>query len=1072
MTRAPHPDSSSASRSRNSFSNGRYRCAKGATWIIVVTWALVSILVFQPALTFGLPGPRPAKSLPLIANPHLAASGFLWQFHNPNFRSRGLAGSAVLDRFESDLNARTSLTAGPSVVDTLVLFNNSLEPGNFRAANGQFPEGGTFDSGNGDLYVSNYFSNNIDVIGGLTSAVVKSIPVGSAPLGVAYDSRRGELFVANYGSNSVSVINDTSDNVVTTIALGPGAFPWGVAYDGAKDEIFVGDAGTGQAGFVRVINDSTNEIVQTISVGLDPSALAYDSGMGEVYIANFDSNTVSVVNDTTNKVTANISVGLGPDAVAYDPEQQEIFVANFGASSDNLTIINDSTDKTVGSIPMGGNPTSAVWDDRKDEIFVSNSGTDNVTIASGKNRTIVASVPEGTSPVLAGYDGQRGRVFVANSVDDVTVINDTTNSIERTIAVGSFPDAEVYDSSNGELYVADLDSPEVYVIDGETNSVEAQVGVGNQPQAVTYDSAKGEIFVANYLSNSVTVINDSDNRVVTTIPVGVNPDGIAYDGSKGEVFVANFLSKNVSILSDSSNSVVGSVGVGVDPGGVSYDARRGEVFVANYASNNVSIINDTTDKVTANPRVGNSPFATLSDNDVDKVFVADIDSTNLSVINDTTNSVIGTVPVGENPAGLAYDATLGEIFVANDGSNNISVVNASTDVVTGNVTVGASPWGVAFNSRDATVDVGNYLDGTLSIVSPVSYPVSFHEVGLPGGVGWYLNVTGQAGIFASGTTATIGLGNGTYNYTIATSDKQYQPLDASGAFTVAGHQVVENSTFTLVTYTVTFTEVGLPLGVNWSVTIRGSTWATVATQVNLSEPNGTFGYSVASSDLRYRANPSEGYGVVRGLAIYLGIDFQDVVYSVTFVESGLAPTTGWFANVTGQPPTYSTGANVSLFLTNGTYNFTIGSTDKTYFAIGGSLTVNGAPTYVSVTFSRIVYTVTFTESGLPTWALWTVVVNGTIGSGSGPLVFELPNGTFPWVVETVPANYTAAPTEGVIMVCGGSTSLQVVITLAVQMHPGTAPRLTSPWVWVATAAITATALAATVLAVRRRKRRS
>src|ERR1022692_2100214 len=48
------------------------------------------------------------------------------------------------------------------------------------------------------------------------------------------------------------------------------------------------------------------------------------------------------------------------------------------------------------------------------------------------------------------------------------------------------------------------------------------------PVAVAYDSSKGEIFVANYEEDTVSVISDANNSVVAKVPVGVDPFAVAY----------------------------------------------------------------------------------------------------------------------------------------------------------------------------------------------------------------------------------------------------------------------------------------------------------------------------------------------------------------------------------------------------------------------------------------------------------------------------------------------------------------------------------------------------------------
>jgi YVTN family beta-propeller protein len=69
------------------------------------------------------------------------------------------------------------------------------------------------------------------------ATVVDTIKVGGQPYSVAYDSGTGEIFVTNFFGDTVSVILDTTNTVTETIPAG--TKPYGVAYDSGKDEIFV-----------------------------------------------------------------------------------------------------------------------------------------------------------------------------------------------------------------------------------------------------------------------------------------------------------------------------------------------------------------------------------------------------------------------------------------------------------------------------------------------------------------------------------------------------------------------------------------------------------------------------------------------------------------------------------------------------------------------------------------------------------------------------------------------------------------------------------------------------------------
>ncbi len=168
---------------------------------------------------------------------------------------------------------------------------------------------------------------------------------------------------------------------------------------------------------------------------------------------------------------------------------------------------------------------------------------------------------------------------------------------------------------------------------------------------------------------------------------------------------------------------------------------------------------------------------------------------------------------------------------------------------------------------------GSYEQGVLSYLTPTG--AYFNETGLPSGTVWYVNVTGgeTSGPF-SGKSYLFILPPGTYNYTIATQDKRYEA--AGGNVTVINNVTVPVSVnFTLITYTVTFTESGLPSNASWWVNITGGfhskvTLAGTSIVANLS--NGTWTYTANSTDKHYSSPGGQFY--VNGSVHTVGVNFS------------------------------------------------------------------------------------------------------------------------------------------------------------------------------------------------------
>ncbi|MEM2488928.1 MAG: hypothetical protein QXV56_03445, partial [Thermoplasmata archaeon] len=262
--------------------------------------------------------------------------------------------------------------------------------------------------------------------------------------------------------------------------------------------------------------------------------------------------------------------------------------------------------------------------------------------------------------------------------------------------------------------------------------------------------------------------------------------------------------------------------------------------------------------------------------------------------------------------------------------------------------------------------------------------------------------------------------NGTYSYTIATTDKIYKPSPSSGSFTINGANVNQTITFSLVTYTVTFTETGLPSGTTWYVNITNglTSGAITGSSYSFSLTNGTYSYTIATSDHTYRPSPSSGSFTVNGTPVSESITFSLVTYTVTFTESGLPSGIMWYVNLSNGQSFSSTTSTISFSETNGSYSYTIATTDKIYkpYPSSGSFTVNGANVNQAITFKLVTYTVTFTESGLPSGTIWYVnLSNGqSFSSTTNTITFNEPNGTYSYKVETANKNYNPFPMNGTL----------------------------------------------------------
>jgi len=527
-------------------------------------------------------------------------------------------------------------------------------------------------------------------------------------------------------------------------------------------------------------------------------------------------------------VVSNVSVTSVPIDVAYDLGKGAVYVTEQNLSFPyygNVSVISDSTDKVVTTVAVGWCTNGAAYDIGKGEVFVANAGS-----------------------------------CAAHGVDNVDVINDTSNTVVATVTAGSSPYDVAYDSGKGEVFVANSGSGNVSVIcDGSAscggppklNTVVATVRVGSGPYGITYDAGKGEVFVANSGSDNVSVINDTSDAVAATVAVGSYPTDAAYDSGEGEVFVTNSFSPgSVSVICDGSascggspklNTVVATVPVGPtsSPWGVAFDNETGELFIANAATSTVNVISDLTNSVVANVSVGSGPQDVVYDSGKAEVFVTNEGSYTVSII-----EVLCTVTFTETglPTGTSWSVTLNGAL---ESSTTTTIRFNVTDGKYG-YTMGVVP-GYAPAPPSGLVTASGAAVGVTVAFTQVTYTATFTESGLPGSTTWYVNITGGQSRSSTGNTISFTEPNGTYAYTVATMDKEYAPASASGSLDVSGTSISKSVAFNLVTYSVTFTETGLPSGTRWWVNLtNGQSFSSTLATLTFSEPNGTYSFSASA----------------------------------------------------------------------------------------------------------------------------------------------------------------------------------------------------------------------------------
>ncbi|MCI4343946.1 MAG: hypothetical protein L3J92_07570, partial [Thermoplasmata archaeon] len=265
-----------------------------------------------------------------------------------------------------------------------------------------------------------------------------------------------------------------------------------------------------------------------------------------------------------------------------------------------------------------------------------------------------------------------------------------------------------------------------------------------------------------------------------------------------------------------------------------------------------------------------------------------------------------------------------------------------------------------------------------------------------------------------------------------------------GSVMVSGGSVSEPTlAYTQVTYSVKFSESGLPSGLKWKVTVDGVTKSLTSngatdTLTWTGLANNTYSYSISGISGWHQATlPYSGSVVVNGASVTeTTLVYVEVTYSVTFSESGLPSGLTWQVTVDGVTKSLTTDGGTDPLtwtgLLNGTYAYSIAGNPGWHDSsrgYSGTVTVKGNSVTEKNHYTKVTYSVTFSESGLPSGLTWKVTVNGvtkslTTDGGTDTLTWTgLTNNTYAYTIHSVSGwVQTTLPTSGTVVVNGASVT--------------------------------------------------
>ena len=234
--------------------------------------------------------------------------------------------------------------------------------------------------------------------------------------------------------------------------------------------------------------------------------------------------------------TAKIGGEGGWDFIHFDHPGNRLY-ASHGTRVDVLDL---TTLRKVGSLANTPQVHDIVVVPAHKRGFVSCGGTNAVLLFDPATLKTTGTVAVGTGPDAMLYDSFSDRVFVFNhGGGTVSALSAATGAVVGTADLGPALEVGATDGA-GTVFVNSEDKSEIIAFDAKTLAVRHRwpLAPGIEPTGLAYEPATHRLYAA--CANKLMVIVDArTGKVVGTAPTGAGTDGLALDPARHLAFTSN-----------------------------------------------------------------------------------------------------------------------------------------------------------------------------------------------------------------------------------------------------------------------------------------------------------------------------------------------------------------------------------------------------------------------------------------------------------------------------------------------------------------------------------------------------
>lgn len=318
---------------------------------------------------------------------------------------------------------------------------------------GQNPTGVTANPKRNEVYVVNsgngQANGSISVIDAEKNAVVATIPVHKRPYFIDVSPSGDFAYVANSGSNSVSVLDLKTRREIAVAGTGEAPGLARIAPDG-KSLIVTNRVGNSVSIFqtqgpqipqIRKVIEGCPGATDAVLLPDSSKAFVACSGGHQIMAIALARAAENGSPAQADALEALLDVGKTPLHLAMKPDGGELFVSDF--DTDSVSEVITSTNDVVGTYLMGSNPARGIVNSDNSLLYESNFRSQEISIYSiDDGKRIGKPIHVGDGPDALAFSSAGHLLFAVDArSSDVAVIRTSSRSLFTLLPTGHDPNA-------------------------------------------------------------------------------------------------------------------------------------------------------------------------------------------------------------------------------------------------------------------------------------------------------------------------------------------------------------------------------------------------------------------------------------------------------------------------------------------------------------------------------------------------------------------------------------------------------------------------------------------------------